>query len=172
MTKTKQEQEWLFQYFNHREEQAREKALFQYLNHCEEQAREKAAAMPKPKRRRHPTETERMYFELLEQTTRQISRWPTRKELADHKIEVETRERLRLLCERGSRGPEQLATEKYADGECFTEISRLMELHRSKPHRATELVVRDLVTSGKLSTDKTKEKSHVHRIYKKFLQQR
>ena len=97
---------------------------------------------------------------------------PTKRNLAEAARDKETVEKLKQKEKRGKRGPKQFATEKYADGAYFTEISRFMEMHGSNPHRATASVVRDLVASGKLSTDKTKEESHVQRIYKKFLQQR
>jgi len=71
--------------------------LFQYLKHCEEQAREKAADAAKTKRRRQPTEFERELFHHLEHTTRRMPMWPTKKELAQYKTDVEEREKANNL---------------------------------------------------------------------------
>jgi len=97
---------------------------------------------------------------------------PTKRNLAWVARATETLEELKQKLKRGTRGPPQRGLRNDPDSEYFPEISRLMEMYGSKPHRAAELVVRELVSNGRLSTDKTKEESHVQRIYRKFLQQR
>ena len=93
--------------------------------------------------------------------------WPTKKELADYKTDVEEREKLRELLKRGSRGPPPRNPRDDKDRKHFPKIKSLVDEGHSVNSAVTH-VVWELIDAGELSCDMTAVKSHVHRISRKF----